>query len=42
MLQPVNNTASRREEEYIWEAFFASLKYHLEIERHKSRLQIRF
>ena len=35
-------TTSRREEEYIWEAFFASLKYHLEIERHKSRLQIRF
>ena len=35
-------TTSRREEEYIWEAFFASLKHHLEIERHKSRLQIRF
>ena len=35
-------TASRREEEYIWEAFLAFLKNHLEIERHKSKLQIRF
>ena len=33
-------TASRREEEYIWEAYFATLKSHLEIEKHKSKLQI--
>ena len=25
----------------IWEAFLASLKYYLEIERHKFRLQMR-
>ena len=29
-----------REEEYIWEAYFATLKSHLEIEKHKSKLQI--
>ena len=28
------------EEEYIWEAYFATLKSHLEIEKHKSKLQI--
>ena len=33
-------TASRREEDYIWEAFFAILKSHLEIEKHKSKSQI--
>ena len=33
-------TASRREEEYIWEAYCAILKSHLEIEKHKSKLQI--
>ena len=33
-------TVSRREEEYIWEAYSAILKSHLEIEKHKSTLQI--
>ena len=33
-------TASRREEEYIWEAYCAILKSHLEIDKHKSKLQI--
>ena len=28
------------EEDYIWEAFFAILKSHLEIEKHKSKSQI--
>ena len=33
-------TVSQREEEYIWKAYCAILKNHLEIEKHKSKLQI--
>lgn len=32
-------TAFRREEEYIWQAFYAFLRNHLEIEKHQSKLQ---
>ena len=34
--------ASRREEEYIWEAFFAFMKNHLDMEKHKCKLKLYF
>ena len=34
--------ASRREEEYILEAFFAFMKNHLDMEKHKCKLEVKF
>ena len=34
--------ASRREEEYIWEACFLFIKNHLDMEKHKCKLEVRF